>query len=231
MGLGKNSGSNNVYLNIMFGKLVKRAKSTDEGAVSRQNKKDETVWEEHFDDLEGKITEITIRRNSEFGDELKVTFLEGGTNYIVGIQTRSGYGRGFFRKMLNIDYTKMVKIAPYNIEQEDGKFKAFLGVYQGGEKIQNMYTKDNPNGMPELEQTTFKGKMAWDDTKQMKFLEEELAFKVLPMIEEAKQSFITTPDNSLQTDNGTGGMAPEAEMTEPEPQAQPEGSGGDDLPF
>lgn len=49
-----------------------------------------------------------------------------------------------------------------------------ITLYQGG-KIAPAYTRDNPNGLPEMEKITqkIKGKMTttWDDTAMMEFLE------------------------------------------------------------
>jgi hypothetical protein len=51
--------------------------------------------------------------------------------------------------------------------------KTITGVtlYQDGNKIAPYYTKEDPNGLPQMQKIKVKGKEQWDDSDMMAFLE------------------------------------------------------------
>jgi hypothetical protein len=44
-------------------------------------------------------------------------------------------------------------------------------LYQDGNKIAPYYTKEDPNGLPQMQKIKVKGKEQWDDSDMMAFLE------------------------------------------------------------
>jgi hypothetical protein len=68
---------------------------------------------------------------------------------------------------------------PWAMKDKNDATKTITGVtlYQDGEKIAPAYTKENPNGLPQMTKIKVKGKEQWDDSDMMQFLE-QMAFKL-----------------------------------------------------
>lgn len=49
-------------------------------------------------------------------------------------------------------------------------------------KVPFYYTKEEPNGWPEMVQIKRKGKVEWDDTEQLEFIEDLVKTKILPQL-------------------------------------------------
>lgn len=234
------------YLNIMFGKVVQKVKSDTPGAVSRTNKNGETVYEINHDKLTGKISSIKVEEHDQFGKQIRIV-VDDDQQYLLTISMRGGYGTGFLFRMMNVDFSKEVTFVPYLIPQEDSKpDKAVLVLYQDDKKVESFFTKENKNGLPELEPITVKGKKTWDDTKRIIFLERVIEEKIQPKIEAAKSSFISDgneleerPALNPKFDDLTANNPVEPKPIKsvyPEPQNTPAAGLGteeedDDLPF
>lgn len=172
-------GGNNIYLSVMNGKLVQNVNAETPGAVARQNKNNETVHELLFTGLTAKITNIALV-DAKFGKELEIKANAGGQNFVIQTGASGGYAFGFFTRMPNLDFDKETEIRPYAIEDKaKGKTNHVIVLYQDGKKIESAFTKDAPNGLPEL--TTIKdgngneilkaGKPIWDDSARIEFFE------------------------------------------------------------
>ena len=59
---------------------------------------------------------------------------------------------------------------------------AILILYQDGKSLKHAYTKDAPNGLPQMTQVMVKGTQVWDDTDQMIFLEEMVKKDIVPKL-------------------------------------------------
>src|SRR5690606_20146358 len=106
--------------------------------------------------------------------ELTLEAEEGHGKSVLNISFDSAYGRGFMYSIPGVDLDFPVEIEPYNyFSKKKGREMTGLSIIQHGEQLPWVYTKDNPNGMPQLKQTTFKGKTAWDNTDQLRFLDEK----------------------------------------------------------
>jgi hypothetical protein len=60
--------------------------------------------------------------------------------------------------------------------------KPYLTISQDGEKVEYFFTKDNPNGLPEMEKIQVKGKPTWDDTKRLIWLENYVFENITPAL-------------------------------------------------
>jgi len=185
MGLG-NYEHRGTYLTIMRGKVVQRVDKDTEGAIERVTKTDKTVYELEYDYISGLLVDIKKEESEEYNDQWVLTILDGGDRYYVRMTAQGGYSFGLFNKLMNIDLSKPVKILPYLIEGDDGKERSFLGVHQNGEKVPNFFTKEEPNGLPDLEQKTVNKKKVWDGSKRWDFLEKMLEQKIRPQFLEAE---------------------------------------------
>lgn len=86
----------------------------------------------------------------------------------------SSYSAAFLKLLPNVDLTQSVRIIP-TMKEEDGKKKPGLFITQHGTPLKHYYTKDNPNGLPQMVKRRVKeqGRMVekWDDNDMMEFLE------------------------------------------------------------
>ena len=167
--------SSGTYLNIMFGKLVQKVNANTQGAIERENKKGNTVYELYHDKLTGIIADAKIEE-SEYGARMVLTVNDNGETFFVQFNVDSPNGRSFLFKMNNMDFSTKITIAPYSFEDKDTE-RTVTGIsfYQNDDKVMNTWTKDKPGKLPAMEKTTFKGKEVWDDTKRMKFLAKEFS--------------------------------------------------------
>jgi hypothetical protein len=76
--------------------------------------------------------------------------------------------------------TKQFTIAP-KLTIDGDKKKSVMFINQNG-GIKHYFTRDNPNGMPDLQKVKIKGKETWDDSDRMEFLEQYVQNYILPKI-------------------------------------------------
>ena len=62
---------------------------------------------------------------------------------------------------------------PWAMKDKNDATKTITGItlYQDGNKIAPAYTKEDPNGLPQMTKIKVKGKEQWDDSDMMLFLE------------------------------------------------------------
>jgi hypothetical protein len=172
MGLNKNEGRG-MFLNISNGKIVRQHQNPVEGVtVTRENKNGKVVHEETFDSITGVITSIKSKE-TPFGMVWEVTVTDGEETFILSWNYSSRYTNHFFRALPNIDIAQEVKVNPWSMRDKNDPSKTAIGLsmYQGGNKVEFYYTKDEPRDMPDLVQTKVKGKIQWDDSDQLEFFE------------------------------------------------------------
>lgn len=169
---------NNVsnYYNVTNGKIVKSYGKTEPDGIAttpRVNKNGETVYEQNYDYISGKISNCRVDSHDEYGDSIKLT-LTDSEDVELSIKFDSSYGRSFLFKLNNIDVSNDVKITPYSFTNKEGKGVTGLNVHQNGVKLLSEHTRETPNGLPQLKQVMFNGKNQWDKTEQITFLKEKL---------------------------------------------------------
>jgi hypothetical protein len=215
MGAQNTSNQNKAYVNIVVGKFAFRAKETTPNAVSRTNKNNVVVWELHYDTLSNmRISKIEKVESKDYGPNWEVTLREADEVYVLNLPYSGRTTNGLFHRLPNINFGMPVTLKSFYIENDKkpGTFRTYLTVEQGGAKIENAFTKEKPNGLPEMEQIEVKGKLVWDDTKQMRFMEKLLNEVIIPKIE------------SLNA-------APKPEIVPSEPELDGPDLDDDDLPF
>jgi hypothetical protein len=171
MGLGNNAPK--TYLNILEGKFVCKAAEDTKGATKRTNAEGRDVWELRYDNLSGYVSGL-FTREGKFGKELVLVVQDGRDEYQIGMILSSGYAKGFLYTVPNVDFSKEVVFKPwYKVVVNDGVESKRSSMYLDqpfGTPVPRAYTKDEPNGLPEMTQVTFKGQQMWDDTAQIEFL-------------------------------------------------------------
>lgn len=168
------------YYSIAFGKVVRsyggnKPEGNIPGLQQRTNKNGKVVYETFFDYIKGNLVKAELGQppqdRPELGETLKLTFTSGSDSAMVQIKFDSAYGRGFCFALPNIDLNQEVNLQPYSyMSKKKNKEVMGLSVLQGVEQLPWAYTKENPNGIPQLEKVMFKGAEQWDNSKQLEFL-------------------------------------------------------------
>lgn len=167
--MGAVNFSNAIYLGISDGKISRRVQQATETSVPRTTKEGKLVHEEFFKGWKGRITNIATKEN-DYGKQWLVTLTDEDGDAILQMPYSSGYSSAFLKALPNVDMDSDVLLSP-KMTMEGDKKKTTLFINQHGKAIKWYYTKDNPNGLPEMKQIKVKGKITWDDSEMMEFLE------------------------------------------------------------
>lgn len=159
------------YFNIVEGKLTIRVPEGTPNALTRVNKIGKTVHEVKHDSFTGKIASITTSV-SPYGKNWEIDFKANDESiWTLQLGYSSSFAKALLKKLPNINLDQEVTVSPFSGEIDNKKIST-ITVYQNGTKVEPFYNKENPNGLPQMELITVKGVETWDDTKQLKFLEE-----------------------------------------------------------
>ena len=182
MGLENHEGGN--YITILGGRFCQRVPEGTEGAEQRTNKLGKTVWEKFYDSFTGKLVNIKTQ-DGAYGKSWVFDFKDNEEVYHLQLSYSNSFATALLKMLPNIDLTKEMKVQP-DTKEVDGKKKSSLFVKQDGVNMKHAYTKDNPNGMPPMEEIVIKGEKVWDDTKRLVFLHDMVMTQILPKLEGTK---------------------------------------------
>ena len=174
----KNNQTNYSYYAVFNGKFAQKVTAETPGAVSRKNKNDVVVYELLFDTLEGKLLTIETR-DGDYGKEIHFIISDGKEMMKLQTQFSSATAKSYLSRLLNCDLTGTLEFC-VGLDKE--KERTFAFIKQDGQTVKSMFTKDNPNGMPEMVQKKVKGKLVWDDSEQLEFLEKLMTEKIIPKL-------------------------------------------------
>jgi hypothetical protein len=183
MGLNKSEGANTVYLSVADGKLVRQHKQANANTVERTTKTGKLVYEEHFKDLKAMLVDLETREN-DYGKQWQLKFKDGNETFIIQMPYSSRYASSFLKALPLVDLTQPVRFMPWSMQDKNDATKKVTGItlYQTGGKIPSAYTKENPNGLPEMKQIKIKNKLTWDDSDMTDFLEHMVQTEILPKL-------------------------------------------------
>lgn len=172
------------YFNILNtekgAKFAVRSQQGVAGAIERTNKLGKQVYEIYHDSFTGKL--IAIRtRDSAYGKNWEFDFQDGGQIYTLQLSYSNSYATNLLKILPNVDLTKEMKLQPSS-KIVDGKTKSSLFVSQDGVTLKHAYTKDKPNGLPNMVQVMVKGNPTWDDTDRLVFLDAMVKKDILPKL-------------------------------------------------
>jgi len=139
-------------------------------AMGRKNGK--SVFEEKFRDVSGLLISMEIKEN-DYGKQWIVEIKDGDDRFIVNIPHASRYSTSLLKSLPNIDLSKPIRLMPWSMADKNDATKKVTGItiYQDGKKIEAAYTKEKPNGLPQMVQVKIKGSMVWDSSDMDEFLE------------------------------------------------------------
>jgi hypothetical protein len=173
----ENSQHGQIYLSVFSGKLTRRVPADTEGSVSRENKNGKVVHELTYDKLSGILTGIEFREG-DYGREIHFCIEDCPDTYRLQLPFSSKVAKSIIMRLPNCDLS-----APLDIHTgwDKEKESTFAWIVQNGSKVLSAYTKENPGGLPPMEQIKVKGKDTWDDSKQLEFLDAMLKKDILPL--------------------------------------------------
>lgn len=187
MGL-ENEGRNRNFLSLFKGDIVQRVPSDTPGAIKRFTKSGKEVHELHFNTLNGFIENVKVEDppedHKEYGRRWVFSIRDESNEYELGLPYSSSAANGILDRLMNVDFSKPVKIKSWYIE-DDGNYKQHITVDQEGERIDKFFTKENPMGRPEPKQITIDGQPRLDFTDALRFMEKVVKEKIKPKIAEA----------------------------------------------
>ena len=129
---------------------------------------------EPYDEVEGYLTDIgTEWAEFEQGKKTKVLYLlleDGNGAFKLTFNWDSIATTNLVKFLKSADLSKELAIVPA-LKEVDGVKKRSIFVRQNGSTLKAFYSKDHPNGLPQLKQTKFKGELKWDNGEQLDFLE------------------------------------------------------------
>lgn len=179
MGLDNREGGK--FITILNGKFCQRVADNTEGAIARVNKLGKTVYEKFYDSFTAKLVGIRTQDGGAYGKNWLFDFQDQKDVYHLQLSYSNSFATAFLKMLPNIDLTKEMKLSP-SVKEVDGKNKSSLFVNQDNVAIKHAFTKDKPNGLPQMEQVQVKGQLVWDDTKRLAFLEEMVKTQILPKL-------------------------------------------------
>ena len=187
MALGTES-SGGTWLSVVKGNLTQRVKAGTEGAVERTIEKGpntgSVVHELQYNFLEGRLERVYIQE-TEYGKSWVFVVDDGDSTYNLTVGYSSGYAVGLLSRLPNVDLSDTIRIKSFYIKGDDDKYRGYLTIQQGGQKVEKAFSKEEPNGLPEIERITVNGQPAWDSTKRMEFFERLVEKSINPGIKEA----------------------------------------------
>jgi len=96
-------------------------------------------WEKVYQDLSGTITKVDMFEG-KYGKNILLSMKDDDGEFVVSLGTSSNFGEDMLKKLLNIDLTKEVKLAPYSfIDETTKKAKKGVTVTQDGVKIHSYF--------------------------------------------------------------------------------------------
>ncbi len=150
MGLGNNSSA--VYVDLRNGKVMRYSKSNEPGTMPVVSAKGETRYYYIYDYIEGHVTNFSTREEEIAGKsrlKFQIHMNDNGETYIVKMDVDSSYFRMFCSVLPNIDWSYPVRLIP-RMKEENGVKKTSMIVVNNGDPVKFAFTKDNPNGKPEV---------------------------------------------------------------------------------
>ena len=139
------------YFNVTFGKVVQSVSKETPNAVFRVNGNGKDVYELIYSSLSGRILDITIFEDKEYGDKCRITLDDVGERMVLQFPVESRYFNSLACKIRNIPTNTHVTIKPYDFKAEDDKRVIGLNILEGDEKgikVLPFITKENPCGIP-----------------------------------------------------------------------------------
>jgi hypothetical protein len=198
------------YITIYQGKLSQGVSKGTPGATQRINKNGKEVFEKYYDRFIGKLIGIKTK-DGDYGRSWIFSFVDNKEIYHLQLPYSNSFSVAFLKMLPNINLEEKMEFSP-STKEVDGKKQSSLFIKQNGVNIKHAYTKDHPNGLPEMKKIIVKGQEVWDDTERLKFLEKMLQEKILPKLKKNPDILDTQTTNLKQIAEEEGVAVPPGEI-------------------
>lgn len=181
MGLNTREG-HGTFVSIADGKIVQSFKEPGEGRKQKVNKSGNVSYVVEYDSIDGVLVDLKLKTstNPQFSDQYVLTIEDASGRYLLNFYKSSRNSASILKALPNVDLDKQVTIFPWKMQDRNDKTKEVQGVtiYQKGrgfekDKVPPAYTKESPNGLPEMKKIKVKGKEQWDSSDMDEFLEQK----------------------------------------------------------
>lgn len=198
--MGAINENNAIYLSIADGKISRRVRVPTETSVERTTKEGKVVNEEIYKGWQGRITDIRIKDHEQYGKYWMITLSDGKTDAILQMNYSSGYAGAFLKTLPHIDLTREISIIP-NMQIIDDKKKTTVFINQDGKTLKHYWNKDNPRDLPQLAKIKIKGKLTYDDSDMMEYLETYVREQILPKLNKTVAAAVAEPEPMQSNEN------------------------------
>lgn len=175
-----------VYIGTFDGFFEVRQKEPGPGTIQRVTKNGKTINVLRYNQLAGILRGFEIKKAkiSDVEMEFFVLLIQADKLYQIDLQVSSSSTFYFISRLVQCDIKKPMTLKIF-ANVENGKKKTVIVIYQEGSKdaIKGLWTKDHPNGCPNLKKVMFKGKEQWDDTDRNEYVKKFALEKIVPQIE------------------------------------------------
>lgn len=180
------------------------------------------INERHYGHIEGMLIDIQLKERDNGRKEWYFWLQDGAEKYCFQLRYSSRESKRFLSYLPNADLNHFIKVETKKEKEGNG---TALFMSQRGISLKSAFTKDNPNGLPQMVKTfNDQGKEVWNDTEQMKFFEQ-----LAESLNKNLHKLHGLPVRLRQTEREPVAAQPAAVQIEnPFPV---EGGNGDDLPF
>lgn len=168
------------FITILGGKFCQRVPAGTPGSKERINKNNKVVHEKFYDSFTGKLVGIKTQ-DGEYGKNWLFSFQDGGEIYHLQLSYSNSFAVALLKMLPNVDLSKEMKVSP-STKEVDGKNKSSLFIAQDGNYITHAFTRENPNGLPDLKKLVVKGQDVWDDTERLEFLYNMVTTTIVPKL-------------------------------------------------
>lgn len=243
------SRNKTTYVGIVDGKFSVQAEEGEPGAVERKiidkttGRVSKTKWEFIHPELMCFIDGIGIY-DGKFGEQVVLKCHDNSQEYSIQMSKNSRYVSNLMQRIVGVDPSKPVTLAPYSFKNERDKTIQGITIYQDGVKITNQYKdKDGNfiNGHPEY--PTLEETKDWDGDDWSHFFKKCDKFTIKKAMEidwdvekteeipsniSGQRNVNTSPKPSVKD---TLKMHEMAQKSAPKHKVEEEPNEEDDLPF
>ena len=192
MGLGQSERKNRTYVTAMGDSFRLKVPEGTEGAVKRMNMNGQAVWELHYTQLDGYLAGLSLYDSGQgYGPQWNVTIDDGtGEQIIINLPYSGSHTKTLLNRLCSLTpdqiNRELLIMRPFEFERKDkpGKKARGIALYLSNaddpnNKVVGKFTKDD---LPPLQEVTIKGQKTFDDTDQMKFIQEHLENWIIPHV-------------------------------------------------
>lgn len=171
-----------------------------EGKVTKGEK-----WELLYKNIRGVTIKDIAFEDSDFGENILVTFTDGESDITLSENTSGNYGTDIMKKLPNLTFSENMVVQPYSFEDDSGKDRRGVTFWQNGDKVPSYFwdseKEESAHGFPLPEGD--KSKFDKDDWKVFyigvkKFLVNHTKENVIPKLAMDRVESITRDAQYLE---------------------------------